>query len=106
MSLENVRAFYERLVNDEAFRTQVQSVTNPHEGSQIVKEAGYDFTQEEFEEYTTQILESNAGEGELRDVDEAELETVVGGATAALAGIFPRLILIYGAPSGLWKFLL
>uniref|UniRef100_A0A2P0ZG81 Nif11-type n=1 Tax=[Tolypothrix] sp. PCC 7415 TaxID=373957 RepID=A0A2P0ZG81_9CYAN len=79
MSLENVRAFYEKLVNDEAFRTQMQAVESKDECSQVVKSAGFDFTQEEFEEYTTQLLESNAAEGELKDLGEKELEAVFGG---------------------------
>ncbi len=94
MCLENVRAFYERLANDEAFRTQMQAVESKDECNQVVKNAGFDFTQEEFEEYTTQLLESNAAEGELKDLGllesnaaegelkdlgEKELEAVFGG---------------------------
>ncbi|MEH2299050.1 Nif11-like leader peptide family natural product precursor [Nostoc sp.] len=79
MSLENVQAFYAKLANDEAFRTQIKGVTSNDECSQFVQGAGYDFTQEEFEEYTTQLLESTADEGELRDLNEKELEAVFGG---------------------------
>jgi predicted ribosomally synthesized peptide with nif11-like leader len=100
MSLENVRAFYEKLVSDENFRTQIQGVESKDEGSQIVKDAGFNFTQEEFEEYTSQLLESTTGEGELRDVNEIEMASVVGG----LIGLFPWGILIYGAPSSLWNY--
>ncbi|BAT55111.1 protein of unknown function nitrogen fixation [Nostoc sp. NIES-3756] len=81
MSFENVRAFYERLANDEAFRTQMQQVKSKDECSQTVKAAGYDFTQEEFEEYTSQLLESDANDGELKDLSEQELEAVFGGTT-------------------------
>ena len=45
MSLENVKAFYERLATDEVFSSQIQGVKNKDECSQIVKGAGYDFTQ-------------------------------------------------------------
>jgi predicted ribosomally synthesized peptide with nif11-like leader len=79
MSLENVRAFYEKLVNDEAFRTQFQAVETKDECSEVVKNAGFDFTPEEFEEYTTQLLKANPGEGELNDLNEKELEAVFGG---------------------------
>ncbi|QKQ72700.1 Nif11-like leader peptide family natural product precursor [Nostoc sp. TCL240-02] len=79
MSLENVRAFYQRLASDEAFLTQMQGVESKDECSQVVKTAGYDFTQEEFEEYTTQLLESNAAEDELKDLSEKQLEAVFGG---------------------------
>ncbi|WP_445627516.1 Nif11-like leader peptide family natural product precursor [Nostoc sp. DSM 114167] len=49
MSLKNVRAFYEKLVNDEAFRTQMQQFESKDESTRLVKEAGYDFTLEKFE---------------------------------------------------------
>ncbi|MHC5822640.1 MAG: Nif11-like leader peptide family natural product precursor [Nostoc sp.] len=79
MSLENVQAFYIRVANDETFRAQLQDIPSKDEASRIVNDAGYDFTEEEFEEYTTQLLESTISEGELRDLDEKELETVFGG---------------------------
>ncbi|MDZ8054653.1 MAG: Nif11-like leader peptide family natural product precursor [Aulosira sp. ZfuVER01] len=79
MCLENVRDFYKKLANDEAFRTQMQAVGSKDECSQVVKNAGFDFTQEEFEEYTSQLLESNADESELKDLGEKELEAVFGG---------------------------
>ena len=91
MSLENVRAFYERLANDERFRTQIQGVKTKEECSQIVKGAGYDFTSEEFEEFTAQVLESGTNDGELQDLDEKQLAAVFGGiAVQPLYGV-PRL---------------
>ncbi len=84
MSLENVKAFYERLATDEVFRSQIQNVKNKNECSQIVKNAGYDFTQQEFEEYTVQLLESGATDGELMDLNEKELEAVFGGASSVI----------------------
>ncbi|MEH1909619.1 MAG: Nif11-like leader peptide family natural product precursor [Nostoc sp.] len=82
MSVKNVQAFYARLASDEAFRNQIQGVTSKDECSQVVKDAGYDFTEDEFEEYTAQLLESTAGEGELKDLNEKELEAVFGGASS------------------------
>lgn len=79
MSIENVQAFYVKLANDEAFRAQIQGVKSKDECSQVVKSAGYDFTQDEFEEYTAQLLEATDGEGELKDLNEQELEAVFGG---------------------------
>ncbi|MDZ8262447.1 Nif11-like leader peptide family natural product precursor [Nostoc sp. ChiQUE01b] len=96
MSLENVQAFYARLANDEAFRAQIQRVTSKDEYSQIVKDAGYDFTQDEFEEYTAQLLESTDGKGELKDLNEKELEAVFGGASSII-GKSP-IQQIYGLP--------
>ena len=79
MSIESVEAFYERLANDPDFNTQIQSVKSKEECSQIVQAAGYDFTQKEFEEYTTILLDLNPSDGELRNVDEKELAAVYGG---------------------------
>lgn len=84
MSLEHVKAFYEKLASDEAFRTQIEGVENKEECSQIVKAAGFDFTLEEYEEYTYQLLESAAGEGEIQDLGEKELAAVFGGITGGI----------------------
>ncbi|MBG1267513.1 Nif11-like leader peptide family natural product precursor [Nostoc sp. WHI] len=92
MSLENVKAFYEKLANDEGFRNQIQGVSSKEECSQIVKAAGYNFTLEEYEEYTAQLLESAAGEGELKDLSEKELAAVFGGLTGK-----PQIQPLYGA---------
>lgn len=89
MSLENVGAFYERLGKDEGFRVQIQGVKSKDECSQIVKDAGYDFTSQEFEEFTAQVLESDTNDGELQDLDEKQLAAVFGGI---------RVMPIYGTP--------
>lgn len=98
MSIENVQAFYAKLANDEAFRAQIQGVKSKDECSQVVKSAGYDFTQDEFEEYTAQLLESTAGEGELKDLNEKELEAVFGGASSIIGKSSILLRQLYGLP--------
>ncbi|MCU0536124.1 MAG: Nif11-like leader peptide family natural product precursor [Hydrococcus sp. Prado102] len=84
MSLENVKAFYQKLAKDEAFRSQIQGAKNKEECSQIVKTAGFNFTQQEYEEYTTQLLESDPNDSELKDLSEKELEAVFGGTTTII----------------------
>ncbi len=79
MSSENVKLFYARLAIDEVFRTQVQSSQTKEECSQTVKDAGYDFTSQELEDYTAQILNPSDA---LTDLGKAELETVLGGFSA------------------------
>jgi predicted ribosomally synthesized peptide with nif11-like leader len=82
MSLASVKAFYQRLAKDEAFRLQVQGAKSKDECSQIVKAAGYNFTQQEYEEYTAQLLNINSlDDEEIKELSEQELETVFGGAT-------------------------
>ena len=89
MSLGSVRDFYKQLVADDDFRNQVQNVENKEECSQIVKAAGYDFTQEEYEEYTLKLLESANSDNELQDLGEKELAAVFGGITGAKPKIQP-----------------
>jgi hypothetical protein len=85
MAIADVKAFYQRLANDQVFSEQIQSVDSKEECSQKVREAGFSFTQEEFEEYTSQLLETD--DSELRDLNERELEVVFGGASS-LVGKF------------------
>lgn len=89
MSLEQVKGFYQKLATDETFRTQIQGVKNKEECSQIVKTAGFTFTQQEFEEYTTQILEADPSESELQDLNDKELEAVFGGLKTLPPYVFP-----------------
>ncbi len=99
MSLQNVKTFYERLATDEAFRTQLEAVKSKEECRQIVKNAGYDFTQEEFEEYTAQLLESSSNNDEIKDLDEKELEAVFGGALSIVYKDIDKIFLpMYGMP--------
>ena len=80
MSLENVRAFYERIADDKEFLDQLQATETQEEGKKILEEAGYDFTTEELEEYTSQVLESSDAEDSvLEDLNEKEMAAVFGG---------------------------
>ncbi|MBW4641955.1 MAG: Nif11-like leader peptide family natural product precursor [Goleter apudmare HA4340-LM2] len=95
MSLENVRAFYERLVADESFRTQIQGVDSKEAGREILQNAGYNFTQKELEEYTEKLLATNANNENMRDLTEQEIEAVFGGISSLIyPGIPP--IMLYG----------
>jgi predicted ribosomally synthesized peptide with nif11-like leader len=93
MSLKNVELFYERLSADQNFSAQIQNVTNKEECSQIVQAAGYHFTQQEFEEYTAQILEDYSSE-DMQSLNEKELAAVVGGIKSIIGR--PGLMPLYG----------
>jgi predicted ribosomally synthesized peptide with nif11-like leader len=84
MSIESASAFYQRIITDEAFRTQLQN-TASEERTAIIQAAGYDFTPEEWEAATADILETAEANTELND---AQLEAIAG-------GILPK-ITIYG----------
>lgn len=92
MALENVKAFYERLGSDASFRNQIQKVKNKAECSKIVKAAGYDFSEEEFQEFTAQVLELSSDDSQLQEVDEKELATILGGiaATQIYGNVWPK----------------
>lgn len=93
MSLQDVQLFYERIATDVELRTKIQAVTSKEECSQRVREAGFDFTEDEFETYTRQLLELQFSDGELKDLNEQELEAVIGG----LARLYPpRIVPLYG----------
>jgi predicted ribosomally synthesized peptide with nif11-like leader len=97
MSVQNVKSFHKKLSQDEAFRGQIKNVRSKEDCSRIVKAAGYDFTQEEFDDYTSQLLEKDTNIGnDVEKIGERELEAVYGGF------MHPRLIdnpmQIYGSP--------
>jgi predicted ribosomally synthesized peptide with nif11-like leader len=94
MSLENVKLFYARLAVDETLRAQVQNTKTREDGQQIAKAAGFDFTPQEFEEYTSQVLEGRYEADELAPLADKELAEVIGG----ILRLTPHLTLIYGGP--------
>ncbi|KYC40658.1 Nif11-like leader peptide family natural product precursor [Scytonema hofmannii PCC 7110] len=95
MSIESARAFYERIVTDEAFKTQYQNAVSDDERREIVLAAGYNFTPEEWEAAMTQISESSDEE-----LSDAELTAVSGGASVLLGKLPKRPIVypFYGGP--------
>jgi predicted ribosomally synthesized peptide with nif11-like leader len=100
MSLKNARAFYERIVTDDAFLTQYQSAVNDDARRDILLTAGYDFTAEEWEATMAQVSESPDSA-----LSDAELETVSGGILPGgciypptLPPKLPPIEPLYGAP--------
>ena len=109
MSRENVEAFYKRLATDDAFKQLFQAVKSKEECSQIVKQHGYEFTQQEWEDYTANLLESLNDDG-LVDLDEKELEAVMGGISLIKDEYWgepkrPMFFPAYGLPiHGVWPY--
>ena len=52
MSIENAKAFLEKVKNDEDFRKSVQEIATAEERMEYVKGAGFDFTKEELDAQT------------------------------------------------------
>lgn len=74
MTIESAKAFYERMLTDEAFRAQHQNVGSDDERREMVLAAGYNFTPAEWEAALNQI--SDLPDSEFSD---AELSAVSGG---------------------------
>ncbi len=80
MAIEQVKAFYNRLAADPTFYTQLESTANKAECQQVVRLAGYHFTETEFEDYTAQLLNTEKEIDRLESLGEKELAAVLGGA--------------------------
>ncbi len=90
MSIESARAFYERIVTDEVFKTQYQNAVSDDERREIVLAASYNFTPEEWEAAMNQISESSD-----EVLNDAELEAVSGGSIRPLPGKPPKWPIVY-----------
>jgi predicted ribosomally synthesized peptide with nif11-like leader len=95
MSLDQVQAFYVKVASDESFRARLQSVNNKAECSEFVKSEGFDFTPEEFEQYTAQLLEQDRPDKEITNLREEDLVAVAAGFVRPGGIIRP----MYGLPS-------
>jgi predicted ribosomally synthesized peptide with nif11-like leader len=91
--MSSVEAFYSRLAQDEVFRNQVQNATSKEECRQIVKAAGYDFTQDELEAHNTKILATDELHSlQIQELGEKEMAAVLGGFHGG------KIMQIYGSP--------
>jgi predicted ribosomally synthesized peptide with nif11-like leader len=105
MSIKSAKALYNRLLNDEVFRTQIDGIESEEERRQFLQAAGYEYSPEELEAAKTELLESISNNEEL---SERELEEVAGGAGKStswndLVDLInkPMPIALYGLP-GSW----
>ncbi|MGD1950475.1 MAG: Nif11-like leader peptide family RiPP precursor [Leptolyngbyaceae cyanobacterium] len=75
--LEKVKEFLIRLVKDSVFITQLQT-SSVDQVQSLLQDAGYDFSQEDFESATLQILDLKE-QNQFHELSEAELVAAVGG---------------------------
>ncbi|MEH2326476.1 MAG: Nif11-like leader peptide family natural product precursor [Nostoc sp.] len=94
MSIENARAFYQRIAKDEAFRNQLRNAASDDQRRATIRATGYDFTPEEWG-----IVINELRRLKNRELSEPMLETVTGGValpinpivTGAVSGVvFPK----------------
>jgi predicted ribosomally synthesized peptide with nif11-like leader len=84
MTIENAKAFYQRMTEDSDFRTPFESASTKEERQQLIKDAGYDFTADEWQAAVTEIQAADSNE----ELQEEELEAIAGGVQAvALYGV-------------------
>jgi predicted ribosomally synthesized peptide with nif11-like leader len=77
MSIESAKAFYQRITEDNDFRTPFEEASSKEERQQLIKDAGYDFTADEWQEAVAEIQATDFKE----ELKEEELEAISGGWT-------------------------
>ncbi|MDZ7952363.1 Nif11-like leader peptide family natural product precursor [Nostoc sp. DedQUE09] len=77
MSIQDAKAFFNAVLTNDNFRSQLQSSKTNEERAVAIRAAGYSFTPEESQQLLNQIIEAAAIDSGL---SEAELEAVAGGA--------------------------
>ena len=90
MSIESAKSFYIRVSSDEEFRDRLDRATT-EERSEILQEAGYGFTTEEWETAKEQILAASDSD----ELSDAELTEVSGGfrpGMTAAYGVVPPFL--------------
>lgn len=88
--LEKVKEFLIRLVKDRAFIEQLQA-SKDEQTQTVLQDAGYSFTQEEFETATIKLLDLKERD-EFHELTEAELVGAIGG----VIGQYPIIQPLYG----------
>ena len=75
MSLENVKEFLKKYKNDYDFKYAIDNAPDINIKRRIAREAGFEFTKKEVEEFSKITKE--------RELEEDELDKVVGGSSSA-----------------------
>lgn len=73
MAIESAKAFIERIRTDASFRESIRKARDKKERWELIKETGFNFTKEEFDQAKAELA------GQL---SEEELEVIAGGSTA------------------------
>ncbi|MDZ7952366.1 Nif11-like leader peptide family natural product precursor [Nostoc sp. DedQUE09] len=89
MSIQDAKAFFNAVLTNDNFRSQLQSSKTNEERAVAIRAAGYSFTPEESQQLLNQIIEAAAIDSGL---SEAELEAVAGGAVGAVSTAGPGAI--------------
>lgn len=82
MTIESAKKFLQKINEDDKFHTLFKSASTNKEQKQLIKNSGYDFTHEEWQQVLTEIQEDNLSE----ELTEKELKAIAG---AFYAGTLP-----------------
>ena len=83
MSIESAKAFYQRMIEDEAFNTQYTNALSDEKREEMIASTGYSFTPEEWQ---VTLAEASSLSGE--ELSDAELTEVSGG-IKIIPGLWP-----------------
>lgn len=97
MSIEQAKAFFNAILTNDNFRSQLQSAKTNEERATAIRAAGYNVTPEESQQLLNQIAEAAGIDSSL---SEAALETVAGGIAGAPTGVGAALGAVGGAVGG------
>lgn len=86
MSVESAKDFYQKMTEDDAFRTPFEAASTREERQQLIRDSEYNFTAEEWQEAVIQIQAASSDE----ELNEEELEAIAGGVAAIYGSIWPR----------------
>jgi predicted ribosomally synthesized peptide with nif11-like leader len=83
MSIENARAFYQRMTEDNNFRSPFETASTKEEKQQLIKNAGYEFTVDEWQAAMKELEVAN----DTEELSEADLEAIAGGKNNGIIGL-------------------
>ena len=75
MTIESAKDFYRKMSGDAAFRAPFESASSKEEKQQLIKDTGYEFTADEWQQATQEIQAADSSE----ELNEEELEAIAGG---------------------------
>ena len=82
MTIESAKKFFQKINEDANFRISFSSASTNKEQKQIIKNSGYDFTYEEWQQVLTEVQ----GDNSTQEFSERELKAIAG---AFYAGTLP-----------------
>ena len=94
MSVESAKAILEKIKNDSEFGAQLEAESDETKRIQFMKDAGFDFTKEEFKQAAKEMA---AAAGISDELSDDELEAVAGGSSAVWVGTGAAVV---GAAAG------